>query len=198
MRVKDGRLEMILESLRISESRFNKADKENSRLENELKKQTDKVSELKIQLADKPNDIVDRKTVEDLFRKKWQTLNVLCEEYFEKWDDEKTRRTILNKLRKEVDKQTSPDRLADIEQSVDMYMGGIMSLLRKEFPDFKPEDLNLMTLIFAGLSHRASCLFMGFSNTQYYKKRSRLKNIIKSSQAPHRDLFLEKFEKLNY
>lgn len=132
--------------------------------------------------------------IENLFKEKWGTLNMLCNEYFELGDSENTRDTLLARIENELVKLRQKKNLKDIEAAVDANMGGIMSLLRQECPFIKEDDFEFLSLVFAGLSVRAVCLFTGIKYNHFYLKKFRLSKRIAASEALHKDLFIEKLK----
>lgn len=134
----------------------------------------------------------DEKIVESLFRKQWHTINMLCNEYFEKGESEKTRSSIINSIEKELSKLREPKNLKQIESAVDSYMGNIISVLRSECDFLKEDDFRFLSLIYAGLSVRAVCLIMGIKYKNYYLKKSRLVKRIAESSSPSKELILSK------
>ena len=133
-----------------------------------------------------------RARIESLFRERWDTINLLCSEFFEKGDSEKARASIVNEVEKELDRLRTPQKLNQIEQSVDQCRGGLISALRRQCPFLKNDDIIFLTLIYAGFSPRAVCLFTGIKLKYFYTKRSRLIARIEASSAPDRALFIEK------
>ncbi len=115
---------------------------------------------------------------------------MLCGQYFDIGDSPAARATALNNIGKELDKLRSRKNLSSIEDAVDMYMGNIMSMLRRECDFLKEDDLVFMSLLFAGLSSRAICLFLNMKYKFFYLKKSRLAKRIEASGAPHKDIFL--------
>lgn len=164
---------------------------ENRRLSEELDVQSAATEDLRRSLeltsqAEKHSSEV----IEYLFREKWSTLNMLCGQYFDIGDSPAARATALNNIGKELDKLRSRKNLSSIEDAVDMYMGNIMSMLRRECDFLKEDDLVFMSLLFAGLSSRAICLFLNMKYKFFYLKKSRLAKRIEASGAPHKDIFL--------
>lgn len=130
--------------------------------------------------------------LEHLFKERWNTLNMLCNEYFDMGGSEKTRNSILNNIEEELKKLRSKKGLEQIEKAVDNYMGGIMTRLRQECPFLKENDYVFMSLVFAGFSVRAVCMFTDIKYKLYYLKKSRLSKRISESDAPSKALFLVK------
>lgn len=143
--------------------------------------------------ADLSTEISENNTgkaeIERLFRERWQTINLLCNEFFEKSDSEKTRASIVNEIEKELDLMRTPRKLRQIETLTDSYMGGIVTRLREQCTFISDDDITFITLIYAGFSPRAVCIFTGIKLKYFYTKRSRLASRILASSAPNRQEF---------
>lgn len=168
---------------------------ENENLSYQLENKNSTLELLKKQLEDKKDiQFQNAIVIEHLFKGKWSGLNMLCNEYFEMGESEKTRGAILNNIDKELKKLRSEKNLKEIENGVNLYMGGIMTLLRKECSFLKEDDFTFISLVFAGLSVRAVCLFRGIKYKLFYLKKSRLSKRIANSDSPHKELFLSKLQ----
>lgn len=132
--------------------------------------------------------------IENLFRERWQTINFLCNEFFEKGDSEKTRAFIIKEVENEIERLKTPLKLRQIEASVDECMDSIASRLRSQCATMlKEDDIRFIVLIYAGFSPRAVCMFTGMKLKSFYTKRTRLITRISSSEAIiDRDEFLQK------
>lgn len=130
--------------------------------------------------------------IEELFRDKWSTLNKLCNEYFEKGNSDKARISILKDIEQDLTRMRSNKSMGEIESAVNLYMGDIMKQLRQQCPFLKPQDFNFIMLIYAGFAPRAVCMFTELKLKYYYNKRYRLSERILKSDAPDRELFVNK------
>ncbi len=195
MRIKKSELESHVASILQMKEQAERITGENRSLSQELDERNGAVEALRQQLEvksllEKENALI----VENLFKGTWATLNMLCNEYFERGDNEKTRAVILNDIEKELKMFRSPKNLKEIEVAVDTYMGGIMSLLRTECTFLKEGDFVFLSLVFSGFSVRAVCLFTDIKYKLFYLKKSRLSKRIFESDAPHKDLFLDRMK----
>lgn len=132
--------------------------------------------------------------LERLFRQKWNTLNMLCAEYFNMRDSEAGGVAALSNIKQELDKLKSSKNLKEIETAVDTYMGNIMTLLRHECTFLKEEDFRFLCLVFAGMSAKSVCLFTDIKHKLFYLKRDRLFKRIAESTATHKELFLSRIK----
>ncbi len=193
IRAKKAELESNISSLMFFKKQAEHTGSENRRLSKELSDKSVVLDHLQQKLEVKSQqEVQNMAVIEHLFKEKWITLNMLCNEYFEIGESEITRTAILNRIEKELNKLRTKKNLKEIETAVDTYMGNIMSLLREECVFLKEDDFIFLSLVFAGLSVRAVCLFTGMKYKLFYLKRSRLSKRISASKAPHKDYFLDK------
>lgn len=165
---------------------------ENKELHEQLKNQDNLINSLQHNLEDNRNLASDRDLmIKTLFKEKWDILNMLCREYFELGDSDKTRIVILKDIEKELARLMDKKNIKEIETAVDRYLDGIMTKLREECSFLKEEDFIYLSLVFAGLSPRAVCMFTGIKYKLYYLKKSRFRKRISDSDAPHKGIFLE-------
>lgn len=195
IRVKNKKVELeaALESIFYLKENSKKINEQNTSLSDKLNQGSKELSALQEKLKNQTDEISERsQTIETLFRERWITLNMLCDEYFEKGETEKTRKSILNNIEKEIENLRSKKHLKQIEESVNLYMGDIMNYLRRECDFLKEDDYVFLALVYAGFSVRAICIFLGIKYKFYYLKKSRLKKKIADSEAAHKELFLSK------
>ncbi len=169
---------------------------ENQRLNDELQNSSSKVSVLQQQLDDKQQaEMRYLLIVEQLFRDKWTTFNNLCNNYFVFLESGQSAKGVLNDIDAQLKEIRNPKNLQKLEESVDRYLGGVMTLLRVEVPGLKNDDIVFLSLIFAGFSVRAICLILDIKYKNFYLRKSRLVKRISNSEAPQLDLFLKKLAK---
>lgn len=132
--VKDSLIESKMNEILLLSERLKKDDKENQ----DLKMQAEKS-----------------------MRGRWDLVNMLCKEYFEKGDNEKLKAGIISKVDKEMERICSRKHMEEIETLVNNSMNGIVTKLRTQCPELKQEDVLFATLVYAGLAPRAVCLCTG-------------------------------------
>lgn len=130
-------------------------------------------------------------TIKELFKQKWETLNFLCDQYFDLGDSESTRFMILKNIENELVKLKSHKTLVEVENAVNEYMENIVERLRSQCAFLKEEDVLFLTLIYAGYSVRAVCLMTNIKYRNFYLKKSRLSRRILDSEATDRSLFVD-------
>lgn len=186
-------LEANISSFLTLKANSDKIVAENIKLSNTIKKNSLILEQLTKAMEDKQeNEKQHALVIEHLFKEKWVTLNMLCNQYFDMGSSEKTRNAILYNIEQELEKLQSKKSLRQLEDAVNNYLGGIMSLLRNECPFLKENDFTFLSLIFAGFSVRAVCLFTNIKYKLFYLKKSRLTKKISESEAPHKHMFLNK------
>lgn len=131
---------------------------------------------------------------ETLYRMKWETLNVLCNEYFDKDDSELSRKMILSNIEKEIKRLSDKRSLDEIEKALNKYMDCIMIKLRSQYPGLKEEEFRLLSLVFAGFSSKAICLIFSLKMNSFYSKKRRIVEKIEALDAPDKKLFIRKMK----
>ncbi len=147
------------------------------------------------------NDSIDKKEklisdlnlyVEELFRNQWNTLNKLCNEYFEK-DSDSLKMSIVKSIEKEIGKIVNKKNIVLIEEAVNKYMNNIAKSLREQCNFLKESDFIFIVLVYAGFGSRTICMFTDIKFKHFYNKKARLIERIKKSEAKDKEWFISKF-----
>ncbi len=128
-------------------------------------------------------------TLQNLFKQKFETLNKLCFEYFEKGESPALRKSIYNEVEKEILKLRQPAELARLEESLNLYCDGIMARADEQLPALTAAERTLLIYLFSGLSARTICVLCDIEIKAYYMRRYRLRNKILASDAPDKAFF---------
>lgn len=193
MRMKRTEIDRHVEEIQALAEAVRNQEKEKQLLASELSRQKDHVSQLSSALSSQQNrSSALKQLVDGLFKEKFRTMNMLCNEYFENSDSDKMRLLLFKEIEKEILKVSHPDKLQEIETVVNNCMDNIVTRLRTQLPQLKPEDIVFLTLIYAGFVPRAICIFTGIKLKTFYTKRVRLKERIHNSEAADREWFIEK------
>lgn len=130
--------------------------------------------------------------VNALYGSRLDTLNMLCNEYFEKNESEKVKMTLYNEVEKHILALRDTKNIAELENIVNSYLDNILSKVKEQLPELNRKDIIFLTYLYAGFSPRAICIFTDIKIKNFYNRRSRLKDRILASEAPDRELFVSK------
>lgn len=87
---------------------------------------------------------------------------------------------------------SNPATKKELEEIVNMVNDNIIVKLRKQFPKFKPADIDLLCYIYAGFSTQIISVITGDSVSNIYNRKSRLKARIAASDSAEKDFFIRK------
>lgn len=130
--------------------------------------------------------------VNTLYSSRLDTLNMLCNEYFEKSESEKVKLSLYNEVEKHILALRDTKSITELESIVNRYMDNILVKIREQLPELNRKDLIFLTYLYAGFSPRAVCIFTDIKIKNYYNRRSRLKDRILESNAPDKEIFASK------
>ena len=130
--------------------------------------------------------------VNALYGSRLDTLNMLCNEYFEKSDSEKVKLSLYKEVEKHILALRDSNSVIELEGIVNRYLDNILVRIKEELPELGRKDLIFLTYLYAGFSPRAVCIFTDITIKNYYQRRSRLKDRILASDAPGKDFFVSK------
>ena len=133
-----------------------------------------------------------KQRVDALYGSRLDTLNMLCNEFFEKSDSEKVKLTIYNDVEKHILALRDTKSIVELEGIVNTYLDNIMTRVKEQIPELTRNDLVFLTYLYAGFSPRAICIFTDIKIKNFYNRRSRLKDRILASDAPDREFFVSK------
>ncbi len=160
-------------------------------LTNQIECKIKENNDLMSSLFSKQSDIDDLKnTITNLFKDKWESINIMCYEYFEKGESEKERISIANTIKDHIEQLKSPKNLKKIEASVNTYMNNLIIRLREQCSFLKEDDIVFISLVCAGLSPRAVCFFTDIKLKNFYTKKRRLVERIDNSGCKDKDNFI--------
>lgn len=196
LNAKNTEIENLMSDFQYLKRNVEKVSIENMSLSDKLTSSSLSLLEMQMQLDNKAqNETRHAVIVEQLFHDKWGTFNRLCNDYFDMVESGLKPDGIVRNIERELKEFNSTKNIEALERSVDDYLGGIMTMLRAEMPDFKDKDIKFIVFVIAGFSVRAICLIMGIKYKNYYLIKSRLTRKIVESAPPHKGLFLEKLGK---
>lgn len=130
--------------------------------------------------------------VDALYGSRLDTLNMLCNEYFEKNDSEKVKLTLYNEVEKHILALRDSKSIIELESIVNRFQDNILVKVKEQLPGLNKNDMIFLTYLYAGFSPRAVCIFTDIKIKNFYNRRSRLKDRIMASDAPDKELFASK------
>ncbi|MBD5336679.1 MAG: hypothetical protein HDR95_05145 [Bacteroides sp.] len=130
--------------------------------------------------------------VNTLYSSRLDTLNMLCNEYFEKSDSEKVKLSLYNEVEKHILALRDTKSINELEGIVNKYMDNILVKVREQLPELNRKDLIFLTYLYAGFSPRAVCIFTNIKIKNFYNRRSRLKERILETNAQDKEFFVSK------
>lgn len=132
--------------------------------------------------------------VDKLYGSRLDTLNMLCNEYFEKNESEKVKLSLYNEVERHILALRDSKSIAELEMLVNTYLDNILIRVKEQLPELNKNDLTFLTYLYAGFSPRAVCIFTDIKIKNFYNRRSRLKERILASEAPDREFFVSKMQ----
>ena len=130
--------------------------------------------------------------VNTLYSSRLDTLNMLCNEYFEKSESEKVKLSLYNEVEKHILALRDTKSINELEGIVNKYMDNILVKVREQLPELNRKDLIFLTYLYAGFSPRAVCIFTNIKIKNFYNRRSRLKERILETNAQDKEFFVSK------
>ena len=130
--------------------------------------------------------------IAELFDTYSRLLNNLSETYYENQGTKSAiNKGILSQLEKEIVQLSKGDKLAELEAILNTNLDNIMARLRAELPHLKEKDYTFLAYLYARFSGKTIATFMKLERNHIYQIKHRLRDEIKSSDAPSREFFLE-------
>lgn len=133
-----------------------------------------------------------QKKVATLYGSRLDTLNMLCNEYFEKNDSPQMRASLYNEVEKQILKLRDNKSVETLQEIVNTYLDNILVKVTEQLPELNKADIKFLTYLYAGYSPRAVCIFTDIKIKNFYNRRLRLRDRILASDAPDKELFVSK------
>lgn len=128
----------------------------------------------------------------DLMRGRYELLNELTNTYYETSGSKADREAIYQKVKKAIDRMAGNRKeMQELESIVNEYCDNAMMHIHAELPELPYDDTVLLCYIYAGFSAKAIHLFTKNSISNIYSRKSRLRDYIRQSDAPHRQKLLD-------
>ena len=121
----------------------------------------------------------------------FEALERLCEQYYIYEGTGNLQPRILKEVKSIVEGLRSDKKVRkNLEDMLDKTKGGVMTLLRSEFPSWKEDDFQLYGFAAAGFSSTTISALMEKDKSVIYNRVWRLKGRISNSSSEHKDFFL--------
>ncbi|MDE6359625.1 MAG: hypothetical protein K2L39_00145 [Muribaculaceae bacterium] len=147
-------------------------------------------------------DVVRRKSdcssleskLSGLLETRFRAMDELCGTYYESQGTKAERKAVAEKVKAQIEELKGDEGMfSEMEVCVNDCQGGMLELLRREWPEIKTDEYRLVVYLACRLSNRSIALLIGESIDVVYKRKSRLKAKISASSMPHSALFLSVF-----
>ena len=128
----------------------------------------------------------------ELLRGRYELLNELTNTYYETSGSKTDREAIYQKVKKAIDRMAGNRKeMKELEEIVNEYCDNAMTYVHSELPELPYDDTVLLCYIYAGFSAKAIHLFTKNSISNIYSRKSRLRDYIRQSGAPHSQQLLD-------
>lgn len=154
------------------------------------RKEIEELSLLVVERSDRNRELQAK--IDALYGSRLDTLNMLCNECFEKNESDRVKLSLYNEVEKHILALRDSKSVTQLEDIVNTYLDGIVLKVREQIPSLSAGDIKFLTYLYAGFSPRAVCIFTDIKIKNFYNRRSRLKERILDSGAPDRLLFVSK------
>lgn len=133
-----------------------------------------------------------------LFSARIEHLDQLYRDYINT-ENKQEREDLFKQIKQTVSSlRHTPEAFEALEQDLDRYCDGVMSKLRTQVPKIRGNNLQIITLFFAGFSYEAVQLIMNSVSIESLKTaRSRFRKEILAAHAPDEAFLLEMLEVKN-
>lgn len=163
------------------------------RLRRRLENRNREIENLSLMIDDRSERNLElRDKVNALYQRRLDTLNMLCNGYFENNDSEKMKEVFYKDVEQHILALRDNKSVEALEEIVNEYLDDTLRRIREQIPDLTVNDLKFLTYIYAGFSPRAVCIFMNIKPKTFYNRRNILKERIMASDAPDREFFVSK------
>ncbi len=163
------------------------------RLHRRLENRNREIENLSLMIEDRSERNLElREKVNALYQSRLDTLNMLCNGYFDNNESEKMKEVFYKDVEKHILALRDNKSVEALEEIVNEYLDDTLNRIREQIPELSVNDLKFLTYIYSGFSPRAVCIFMNIKPKTFYNRRNLLKERILVSDAPDREFFVSK------
>lgn len=137
-----------------------------------------------------------RQQARDILSSRFKIINDLLEEYYTYKDTSKEKEKLYAKVKQSLDSFIANKNMVnELEAIVDKNMNGLISDLRKDFPKFNDNYINLFIFIVLNFKSQTISLLQKSSSATIYSRKSKLKKAIIDSSVIRKEEYLDLINK---
>ena len=131
--------------------------------------------------------------ISQLFRARYQLLDELSKTYYEGTANKSEKDKVYKKVLREIERLSVDEEFAQLEDIINEYCDNVMAHIRVELPKmFSKIDYHLLCCFYIGFSGKTISVFTGIEANQIPVYKQRLRSKISKSNAPNKQLMLDK------
>ncbi len=133
--------------------------------------------------------------ISQLFRARYELLDELSKTYYEGTASKNEKDKVYEKVMREVKRLSVDEEFARLEVIINKYCDNVMARIRAELPkEFSKIDYHLLCCFYIGFSGKTISVFTGIEANQIPVYKQRLRSKISKSDAPNKQLMLDKMK----
>ena len=133
--------------------------------------------------------------ISQLFRARYQLLDELSKTYYEGTANKSEKDKVYKKVLTEIERLSVDEEFAQLEDIINEYCDNVMAHIRAELPKmFSKIDYHLLCCFYIGFSGKTISVFTGIEANQIPVYKQRLRSKICKSNAPNKQLMLDKMK----
>ncbi len=133
--------------------------------------------------------------ISQLFRARYELLDELSKTYYEGTASKNEKDKVYEKVMREIKRLSVDEEFARLEVIINKYCDNVMARIRAELPkEFSKIDYHLLCCFYIGFSGKTISVFTGIEANQIPVYKQRLRSKISKSDAPNKQLMLDKMK----
>ena len=133
--------------------------------------------------------------ISELFRARYKLLDELSKTYYENRIAKDEKQLLYDKVMHEIKSLSVDKDFAKLEKIINEYCDNVMACIRAELPGiFSKIDYQLLCCFYIGFSGKTISVFTGIEANQIPVYKQRFRNKIYKSNAPSKQLMLDKMK----
>ena len=130
-----------------------------------------------------------QKDCREKYREQFTDIKSCLEQAIVLKDQDSARQRYVQRLEQQLSFFSSSERQAEREAFINQRTGGVFDSLRYNFPSLKETDFQLLTFIIMGFDATLICMITGMTASNYYTRKSRLKEKLLNEDSPDAPLY---------